>query len=240
MGRRERDFAGVSESDIHNMKTRAAPLGWSPRQWKQAQQELHAALRADGLKDADVRIHGSSTTFASLKNPEKSFPRSEEELVRRLSEKAATPDQIQRAAEAYRAGGFSDGSAVPRDMFWDASHRLGLGERSDYDVQISSDALEQRMTAYQAAHPDEAMRTTPGDQWQHWFWDTRPGPVEPAEAGSWKHWYVGEQHPTLNAWVRNWERELGRQVNLAGFNSHGPEGISAFRSDDWILKSPGA
>jgi hypothetical protein len=219
MGRRERDFAGVSESDILNMKSRVAPLGWPPRQWRQAEQELRGALKKDGLHDADVRIQGSSTTFAS-KNPDKFFPQSEEDLVQRLSAKGATPDEIQRATAAYRAGGFADGTRVPKDMFWDAGHRVGVGERSDYDVQVSSDRLDQRMTAYQADHPGTSMQASHG--------------------GHWKDRFVRAQFPALRDWARNWERELGREVNLAGFGSRGPEGPAAFSNNDFVVVSPGA
>ena len=66
--------AGVTEEQIALMSTKEVPLGFKNRQqFQQFKQELDAALRKDGLNDADMGMKGTATTFYSenIYNPNK-------------------------------------------------------------------------------------------------------------------------------------------------------------------------
>lgn len=87
--------------------------------------------------------------------------------------------------------------------------------RSDYDVQISSDRLEQEIRAYQARNPHE--------------------PCVSEKGGHWRDEALGKRFTELAAWAERWESRTGREVNLAGFSRSGPEGPSVFQTDDWMM-----
>lgn len=63
---------GFSTKEIEAMASKEVPLGFTKKQFKEAQEDLAKALRAEGLDDGHAIIDGTSTTFYS-DNPKKSL-----------------------------------------------------------------------------------------------------------------------------------------------------------------------
>ncbi len=209
---RDLAVAGVDDGAIRAMQTRTAPLGFAPEDWKSCVAELRAALIASGLDDADVRIRGSSTRFFS-DNPEKCFPRSEAAY---LEDAFAVGLSEGEARERWRRLGFASGGALPTRHFFDSRYHLGLDtQRSDYDIQVSSDRLAARMERYRLQYSNQQIVSTHG--------------------GHYKHAHVVIAFPILRHWANKWSSVTGRDINIAAFSGAGPEGASSFKANDWIM-----
>jgi len=209
---RDLAVAGVDDGAIRAMQTRTAPLGFAPEDWKSCVAELRAALIASGLDDADVRIRGSSTRFFS-DNPEKCFPRSEAAY---LEDAFAVGLSEGEARERWRRLGFASGGALPTRHFFDSRYHLGLDtERSDYDIQVSSDIVAARMEEYKLQYPNKDLVSSHG--------------------GHYKFAYVKEPFSALSMWAERWSRIAGRDVIIASFSGIGPQGSSQFQDADWVI-----
>jgi len=150
---RDAGFVGVSVDSLRALTSRAYPLGFSSMEdWQSCLDELREALRSDGLEGADVRIKGTAATFFSH-SPGKPFPQSGAEC----GAQAAANGLDGTAAEGRWSGSpYADAQVIPHRAFWDSRHQLGIdSEGSDYDIQISSDALAE---ALRARYPDGTVR----------------------------------------------------------------------------------
>jgi hypothetical protein len=102
-------------------------------------------------------------------------------------------------------------------------HYLGVDPYpSDYDIQLSSDAMADRAEALrQEQYPDKSL------------FHPKYGFVDKTVAE--------EAFPGLNAWREHWEGELGREVAPAVFGGGGPAEqpkppSSHFKDDDWMIE----
>jgi len=213
---REFSVAHLSGDDVQAMQDHTAPLGFSHEQWERCVSDLRDALVQSGLFDADARIRGSSTQFFSGEH--KPFPPSEDELVQQASPRSLPEAQLR---ERWRRWGFADEGDLPTAHFFDSRYQLGLAiARSDYDIQVSSDTLAERMAAYLLQYPNRQVISPHG--------------------GHYRHEYVVELFPALDVWAQTWAEITGRDVNIAGFAGQGPVGPSGFREDDWVVIEPPA
>jgi len=221
---RDCEAAGVTPESVHAMIDRDRPLGFeSPEQFQRFREDLHDSLRGAGLRDAEVVLKGSAGTFWS-ENPTKTFPTSVHE-VRALAEANGQSPDI--AEQRYRDAGYAAPDvAQPEKLGWDIATNLGLTpERSDYDLQISSDRLSDEVRRLQESKglPDERVVSPKGG---HMRESAVLDATKPDVGGS-----------ALQDFKERWTDELGRDVNLAGFPGGGPpaEHPSARRDDDWVI-----
>ena len=186
----------------------------TPAQFSDFRDTLFDALNREGFhpEDLDVRLQGSSARFFSGEH--KSLP---------------LPSDIHGnpGASARMEEWFGDDPSRPLRRPFDSMHRLGLeDEPSDYDVQISSDAMT------------EACRR----QWESAgssseFINTKYGFVDKKT--------FEKMFPSLWEWVERWEAETGRPVVPALFPGTGPPDTSAigisshFRGSDWLINPEG-
>jgi hypothetical protein len=215
---RDAVFIGVAIESLHAVIARAYPLGFSSAEdWQLCCDELRAALQADGLSDADVRLKGTAASFFSH-NPDKPFPQSGTDC----RSQAETNRLDGAAAETQWNGSpYAKVSALPNRCFWDCRQRLGIDSApSDYDIQISSEALRETMGVL---YPDGMYRGRP---------------VVSEHGGHFTHGVLLRTFGALATWSAEWQSRLGRQVNLAGFSASGPSNdISRFSDDDWVIIS---
>jgi hypothetical protein len=214
-----------------------SPLGMPPERWAEWQSSLHEALIADGIdpRTVDIRMKGSAAEFFS--GAHKSMP-TVDSLAADLLAGRISPE-VHDSAVATLSDWLARGEGdLPTARPFDTMYRLGLEpERSDYDLNFSSDTMFRRGLAgwdeatYGGinAHGDRRMPVSPTN---HGYLDKAP---------------VVDEFPHLKAWAQRWGEELGREMSYAVFLSRGPDdttlrpgnrGISVhFRDDtDWIIQ----
>jgi hypothetical protein len=213
---RDAAFVGVTRDNLRAMADHASPLGFPAHEdWHRCMAELRTALERDGLLDADIRLKGTAASFFSH-NPNKHFPRSGADC--RAQADANGLDGAEAEA-LWNRSPCADATTLPTRAFWDSRHMLGIdSERSDYDVQLSSETLVETL---RAQYPDG---------------NHRGRPVISTHGGHYTHVVLLRTFPALAAWSERWQATLGRQVNLAGFPAGGPSNeISRFKDEDWVI-----
>lgn len=220
---RDLDYCGVTPEGFGDLQRGDAPLGLSAAEYREMKADLEAALARDGLTDADVRLQGTAAHFYS-RNPDKQFFDGPDAIHAHCDKARHDGYDVdtraeQAAVDRYAEAGYTEGPR-PRDKMFDQDHAAtGLvRDRSDYDVQISSDSLQAKMERYRQEHPDDRLVSDHGG---HWTNDTLQGNFE-----------------GLKAWSESWTARTGRDVNLAGFAGAGPAGHSAFSDEDWVVRRP--
>jgi hypothetical protein len=208
---RDCEFLGITPQAVADWHARRAPLGMTPQQYGDFRDSLFAALQRDGFSpdDVDVRLQGSSAHFFS--GPHKELP---------------TAETIQDPAAAARYEQWrGDAQEHPLRRPFDSMYRLGLEpEPSDYDVQVSSDAMVARAEAVrQESFPDREL-------------------LHP------KYGFVRKEiaesaFPELYANASEQGAALGRPVVPAVFPGSGPPDTSGsgrpsshFRDTDWLIR----
>lgn len=217
---RDLEFLGLTRAQVEDWQAGKAPLGMSPADYREWHSSLRDALSADGIDpDApDVRLLGSSARGFS--GPHKSLP-DEAQIT------ADFPPDVAATAIERRAGWLGDDPGRLTSRPFDAMSKLGLDEPSDYDTNVSSDAMVAKAR-------------------QVWEDQGSPGSFLSGD-----HEYVGkrfakEAFPHVTAWADAWSERLGREVSWAVFPSAGPKDVSAsghfvhFQDDDWIVQRPEA
>lgn len=211
---RDCDFLDISPEQVEAWANREAPLGMTPEQFSEFRETLFDAFQREGFRpdDLDVRLQGSSARFFSGEH--KSLPLA--------SDLRGNPE-----ASARMEQWFGDDPDRPLRRPFDSMHRLGLeGEPSDFDIQISSDAMT------------EACRRQ---------WELTGSPSEFIHP---KYGFVNKgtfesMFPNLWEWAGRWTEETGRPVVPALFPSAGPPdtsvaGVSShFRESDWQIHPEG-
>lgn len=215
---RDLAYLDIGHRQFDWWKEREAPLGMTPEQYRAFRSELQDALKGCGVKvdDVDARLQGSAAHLFSG-NPKKKFP----ELRETVSKERGGQQEL----EAWFGPKSSwDPANQPRRIPFDARARLKRSRESDdlsdYDIQLSSDALVDLISAH-AANGDE----------QDLFNDAFGGFVED------KYWEDLDALVPLYEWQEKWELILGRPVNPKIFPSRGPDkrSGSGFSDSDWRL-----
>ncbi|GHJ48460.1 hypothetical protein Cs7R123_58020 [Catellatospora sp. TT07R-123] len=203
----EADHLRVVPDAVVRWAARIAPLGMTEQQFRLFAATLADALAARGVTadQVDARLKGSSSEFFS--GGHKKMPHESDPTYRHLAGTLRT--------------WFADRRRPQRRPF-DSMYRLGIDrDPSDYDVQLSSDAM--------AARTDQIRRL--------FFPDS---PLTNNTYNFLNKSSIELAFPELYRWARTWERELGREVAPAVFHSAGPpdkspELSSHFRGTDWVL-----
>lgn len=208
-------FLDISPREIADWDARTAPLGLTPDQFAEFKATLSDALRLDGIdpEQVDVRLQGSSANFFS--GAHKELP---------TAEQITDPEALRRYRE-WRG----DAPTHPLRRPFDSMYKLGLDpEPSDYDVQISSDAI--------VARADEARQRSQTD-----------GPLFHPKYGFVDKYLVGDACPNLIEWAKQQSQALGRSVVPAVFSGTGPPDNSGtgrvsahFRDSDWMIELKGS
>jgi hypothetical protein len=225
-------FLGLSKiPGLKDCFSQQCPLGMTLSQFANFQDSLKQALLRDGLSlsDCDVRLKGSSAAFYSGWHKLMPYDR---EILSKVFEKSYgwPPSQLELDnIEKKIKTGWPDDLRRPIRRPFDAINRIGIiptptdNNLSDYDVQVSSDELAERVIAHHALVG--GVLTSPHGGHYH----------KPLVESVCKN--LGKLWPTTQA------NTLGRKVAVAAFPAEGPENQTAkighlsshFRSTDWIL-----
>ena len=222
------EFVGLDGRGIADWRSRRAPLGMSAYQYRLFCRSLFLAARADGLKDLDARLKGSSAVFYSGRH--KSLPITWSEFKNSLTQalgRQPTPSELEQLGERIQR--FQSFQGQPRRCPFDSMLKLQLhNDPSDYDIQLSSKEIESRCSALHRANG----RIAPSLQ------DPKYGFLDDG--------LVSIVVPMILRWASIWTPVFGRTVAVKAFGAAGPENkttaigelSSHFRSDDWGLQPP--
>lgn len=218
---RHRDLRAlkISPEAVDWWRKRECPLGMVTTQYKDFCSELMAALERDSINTSDLRLQGSSAHFFSGKH--KTFPHTEQEWeteFHRNFRRSMTPAELSSTRNAFNAW-FTDGE-LPRRRPFDSIYVLDLNrDKSDYDLQISCDAIVSFATAI----------ATTDDNILH------------PDYGFLNKDLVERVCPNLTQWAEEQADQLDRPVTVAVFPSSGPKKkmgpvSSHFKDSDWIIE----
>lgn len=230
---RDLRFLNIAEGSLAPWRAKALPLGLSERQYKGLRKDLLAALRDDGLRpdDCDIRLQGSSAGFFS--GTHKQFPRARGEVFDMFVEsRERLPRDWEMKEIDYRLTQvwITDGAFPGRRPF-DSMHCLGISrDRSDIDLQISSDEIVGRCVAELkrlGQDPTEARIKHPTYNFV-------------------KKYLVEAVAPETYLFSLRTGDALNRGVSIAVFPSEGPPTVSDrdgavsshFRDSDWLISLP--
>ena len=219
-------FFGMNGAQLANWRTRRAPLTLSPPEFNQFVQELYAAADADGLSGRlDIRLKGSSAGFWS--NPMKAMPRNAEQAAeifeaktKQWPSKAWCQNVAKRFAQWLGPDRVGDKDAVPTYRPFNALSVLDISDdKSDVDVQISSDQAAEKIAAVCAADA-----------------------VSPCKAeayGFFRKTPTFKALPAITAMMDRWANAFTLDFTFAVFPSSGPDNyLSSFKTTDWVIAPP--
>lgn len=221
-------FLDISEDAAEHCANRIVPLGMTESDYELFVLELVEALWREQFTDADVRLQGSSAKMFS--GPHKEMPYSLDDInetYMREWKKLPTPYQIS-SVNSKIINVWPVDSDRPKRRPFDALFKVGLSpDKSDYDVQISTDIafdIIAKMAQVRSLNPDALMMENPDYQFMR------------KEIADSSFLY-------LQTWAANWWNILGRPVNIAIFVRSGPrnnaekgEDLSShFKETDWII-----
>ncbi|MFJ5226974.1 hypothetical protein [Streptomyces sp. NPDC088400] len=229
---RDLAFLGLTWQQVDWWRRYQAPLGTTPRQFKDMSSSLFKALCSgcERPKDYDVRLHGSWAFFFS--GGHKNFP-TEREL-------AGQPLALEKLREWM---GSTPAGERPARRPFDTLHKLGAVDEngmavapSDGDVHISSDVM---VTAARKKWDELKNAGKLTDE------DIRKGFIHQKYSFI-NRTAVREAFPKLAKWAAMWKERLGRAVAPSLFPSSGPpnksqvgNGVSThFRDTDWVVALP--
>jgi hypothetical protein len=209
---RDCEFLGISPEQVEAWANREAPLGMTPTEFREFSRSLYDAMAREGFtpEDLDLRLQGSSARFFSGEH--------------KSLELDSDDPEVQARIDTW----FGDDANRPLRRPFDSMYRLGLDpEPSDYDIQISSDAMV------------DACR-------QRWEADGSQGDLVHPKYGFISKKVFEKMFPGLWEWAEQWSERTGRPVVPALFSSTGPPdtsfaGISShFRDADWRIQPEGS
>lgn len=231
---RDLHFLSIELSDVQSLSTRITPLGMDSTTYGEFTRTLAHALFREGVRDADVRLQGSSVRFFSGKH--KTMPYSRNAVAEEYEKwfgRLPETHQIAKVVEVLD-NQWPDGSPRPYCRPFDALYRIGINaEPSDYDVQISS---------------REAV-TIIKDELVFRGLDAESYKVEHPTYDFVRKELVANHLRYLSAWEATASELVRRPVSIAIFSESGPPKVAAtaddpdplsshFRDDDWRLALP--
>ena len=204
------------------MVTNESPLGMTPELFQRFRKELVEACARDGARpsELDIRLKGSAADFFS--GPHK-----------RMSTEAEL-DGYPKAQESMRSWQGESGE-LPMRWPFDSKFNMGLPESdgkpepSDFDLNISSDALvEKAAERFSRDNPERYQGDFMGG---HGYLDKES---------------VKSALPNVSVWADKWEHLLGRPMSLGVFQSSGPTNTAKlggpvsvhFRRSDFMIHNP--
>lgn len=222
------EFVGVDAQGIADWRARRAPLGMPPARYRSFCASFFAAAGVDNLPDADVRLKGSAAVVYSGRH--KRFPPTRADYLNAFARAHGRPPTPSEEDDLWaRFNRFWGHHSVPRRRPFDSMYELNLDtERSDYDVQISSDEIERRCSAIVGS---VSGLTRPLRHPTYGFLDDA---------------LVALAVPAIATWANRWTATLGRTVAVKAFDGAGPanatgrigELSSHFRTQDWMIRAP--
>jgi hypothetical protein len=228
------DYLSITRDAFNRWLSEELPLGFSSITYEGFVDELTHALRRDGIDpgQVDIRLKGSSTAFFAGRH--KTMPATRSEMVeafRRLRGRLPCLFEVREIESRINKRWPLDLDALPLQRPFDAMHTMGIDRvRSDYDLQLSSDAIVAKCESYaEALGISPTRETTHHNVYNYVRWDL-----------------VRATMPYLTRFTDLMSDALQRDVSIAVFESAGPADLSAvvqglsshFKSTDWRITCP--
>lgn len=221
------EFVGVSDRDLHNLRSRLMPLGMASDIYEQFIESLLHALAEDQVGEADLRLQGSSVHLFS--GWHKLMMYQPADLLEEFRNKwRRTPDRFELSrAKRLISRQWPYGSPRPARRLFDVMHKLGVHPKpSDYDVQLSCDELVGRAAAHLQLIEPELIALGPH--------------INHPEYNFVRNDLISAVCPALTQWRLVQSDIVRRPVSIAVFGSSGPlddgsRKSSHFKRTDWIL-----
>lgn len=221
------EFLHIEDSAVRRAVSKECPLGMDVSTYLKFTGRLLKVLSLQGITDADIRIQGSSVRFFS--GAHKVMPLSRTELADEyLAIRKAEPPNLSELVDIVRTQWPEDGPRPARRIF-DVMYRLGIDpQQSDYDVQISSNQLLDRIGEKLALKDVDVTQM----KINHPTYDFVRKEL------------VDVYLPFLSQWIDIAIALVERPVSLAVFGSDGPKELkdnpalsSHHKPGDWIVTS---
>jgi len=228
-------FVGRSAQDVADWRARRAALGMKPALYRDFCNELFQAVKKDGLEDFDIRLKGSAACIFS--GPHKQLPSSQDEIKKELVKHIYDTTGISYDPPMEKLeivmGILEELKPLPMRRPFDFMFKLGIGELSDYDVQLSSDQVLKRCKGLVEKEPKYK---------EH----QKLAPLINSNYGFISDVYVRNVLAYIPLWEDKWSEKLQRDVNLKVFPRKGPPEVTSpnkalsshLQDHDWILTAP--
>jgi hypothetical protein len=227
-------FVELDAQAIADWRARRAPLGMRPATYRELCSTFFVAAAKDGYReqDIDIRLKGSASVIYSGRH---------KELPTEMSQWRA---EFSKARHNHRNPSLAEETAIgesfqrlyfhqplPFRRPFDSMFYLKVdAERSDYDIQLSSEMIERNCLASPIRDPRDDLA----------IYDQKYGFIYDCIA-------IGVLNEIF-LWSHRWTSKLGRSVNVKAFGKNGPPNKTAdigdlsshLRSEDWIIRVPKA
>jgi hypothetical protein len=224
-------FLAISDLDVAHCVDESLPLAMPSKHFEEFSRSLLQAIWLEGIREVDVRLQGSSVNFYSGRH--KSMPNTATEAAEIfVRENGESPNHTQLMDIWNAVTAQWPDKSRPRRRPFDALFKLGISaEPSDYDVQIASDELFQKIA----------------DRLGFAGIDAHGLDVENSNYGFMRKEFADQDFLYLADWIARWEPVLDRPINIAIFRSSGPPKrtndrpgapkpmSSHFKRSDWIV-----
>lgn len=222
-------FTGLTAEDITDWRQRNSPFLLSNSQWDSFTHDLYSALNSDGFTAPhDIRLNGSAARLFS--NPTKTVPSTARDAIVLYENETKTEISQEKAKDILinydrwlGAESQRESDDIPRYRTVDLMSNLGIGDRSDIDLQITSDTIAKKVVEVAAKEGISA------DKIKH--------PIY----GFYDKELVSESLPNTSAVMKKWssDADIGIDFTFALFDGVGPmNSIAHFRNSDWMVGMP--
>ncbi|WP_327722292.1 hypothetical protein OG381_48120 [Streptomyces sp. NBC_00490] len=227
------EYLSISRGSIDSLLSGDLPLGFSAISYEAFVDDLGQALRDDGIdpREVDVRLKGSSTAFFAGRH--KTLPETRSEIINSFRQLRGRLPQVFEIREIERR--FNERwPSRPRPLRrpFDVMYTVGIDRvPSDYDLQLSSDAVVAKCEKYAEQVGLVLTReTTHHDVYNYIRSDL-----------------IQATMPHVTRFASLMSDALRRDVSIAVFESCGPPDLSAevadlsshFQGGDWTITCPG-
>jgi len=222
-------FTGLTAEDITDWRQRNSPFLLSNSQWDSFTHDLYSALNSDGFTAPhDIRLNGSTARLFS--SPTKPIPSTARDAIVLYENETKTEISQEKAKDILinydrwlGAESQRESDDIPRYRTVDLMANLGIGDRSDIDLQITSDTIAKKVAevaAREGISSDKIKHKTFG------FYDKK---------------LVAESLPNTSAVMKKWssDADIGIDFTFVLFDGVGPmNSIAHFRNSDWMVGMP--
>jgi hypothetical protein len=226
------NFVVLDAQSIADWRARRAPLGMRPATYRDFCATFFAAAQKDGYReqDIDVRLKGSAAVIYSGRHKELPTEMSKwriEFSKARHDRRKPSPAEETTISDSFQRLYFHQ--PLPFRRPFDSMFYLQIdAQKSDYDIQLSSELIERNCLASPIRDPEDDFT----------IYDGKYGFIHDCIA-------IGVLNEVF-LWSHRWTSQLGRSVNVKAFGKDGPPNKTAvigelsshFRFQDWTIRVP--
>jgi hypothetical protein len=216
-------FLGIDAASLSRWSTREAPLTVPPDEYRELCSTLIAALRADNIQEADIRLQGSSVRFFSSSSKPMLYEKAAliQEFLSQY-QRLPTEFEAQRMMQRLNSQWATPG---PTQRPFDAMFVIGAAkDGSDLDFQVSSNDIRRRLQERTGTLGTDLSAIQSQNSKYNFF-------VKDLTESAFIH---------VSLWRTMATELVRRPVSVAMFDGSGPPTVdgplsSHFKDDDWMV-----